>query len=98
MSPWRGKFHLLGVQEYPQIASFLGECQLLSKLEVLAAVAQLGRASDCHSEGRGFEPRQLLHGAVVQLVEHQIVALVVEDSNSSGHPRAVRRIQKRTKL
>ena len=26
------------------------------------------------------------HVAVVQLVEHQIVALVVEDSSSSGHP------------
>ena len=92
-----GKFHLLGVQEYPQIASFLGECQLLSKLESFAAVAQLGRALDCHSRGRGFETRQPLHVAVVQLVEHQIVTLVVEDSSSSGHPRAVRRVQKRTK-
>ena len=33
-----------------------------------AAVAQLGRALDCHSRGRGFETRQPLHVAVVQLV------------------------------
>ena len=51
-----------------------------------AAVAQLGRALDCHSRGRGFDPRYPLHVAVVQLVEHQIVALVVVDSSSTGHP------------
>ena len=46
---------------------------------------------------RGFEPHPLRHVAVVQLVEHQIVALVVVDSSSTGHPTPVRRIQKRTK-
>ena len=35
---------------------------------------------------RGFEPLPLRHVAVVQLVEHQIVALVVVDSSSTGHP------------
>ena len=34
----------------------------------------------------GFDSRYLLHVAVVQLVEHQIVALVVVDSSSTGHP------------
>lgn len=32
------------------------------------------------------------HVAVVQLVEHQIVALVVEDSSSSSHPKNVMHI------
>ena len=52
----------------------------------ICGCGSVGRASDCHSEGRGFEPRQPLHVAVVQLVEHQIVALVVVDSSSTGHP------------
>ena len=63
-----------------------------------AAIAQLGRASDCHSEGRGFEPRQLLHVAVVQSVEHQIVALVVVDSSSTGHPTLVRKNPKENEI
>ena len=29
-----------------------------------AAVAQFGRALDCHSRGRGFKPRQPLHVSV----------------------------------
>lgn len=53
---------------------------------IICGCGSVGRASDCHSEGRGFEPRQPLHVAVVQLVEHQIVALVVVDSSSTGHP------------
>lgn len=54
--------------------------------DTICGCGSVGRASDCHSEGRGFEPRQPLHVAVVQLVEHQIVALVVVDSSSTGHP------------
>ena len=33
-----------------------------------------------------FESRRLRHVAVAQLVERQIVALHVVDSNSTGHP------------
>ena len=55
-----------------------------------AAVAQLGRALDCHSRGRGFETRQPLHVAVVQLVERLIVAQKVMGSNPIGHPRLLR--------
>lgn len=36
----------------------------------------------------GFESRWLRHVAVVQLVEHQIVALVVADSSSASHPKS----------
>ena len=54
--------------------------------DTICGYSSVGRVSDCHSEGRGFEPRQPLHVAVVQLVEHQIVALVVVDSSSTGHP------------
>ena len=56
VSPWRGKFHLLGVQEYPQIASFLGECQLLPKLEVLAAIAQLVKHLVANQKTAGSNP------------------------------------------
>ena len=53
---------------------------------IYARLAQLVRASGLHPGGRRFESVIAHHVAVVQLVEHQIVALVVEDSSSSGHP------------
>ena len=52
-----------------------------------AGLAQLVRASALQAGGRRFDSVTPHHVAVVQLVEHQIVALVVEDSSSSGHPR-----------
>ena len=36
----------------------------------------------------GFESRQFRHVAVAQLVERLIVAQMVEDSSSSGHPKS----------
>ena len=46
----------------------------------------MARVSAFQAEGCGIVPRHSLHVAVVQLVEHQIVALVVVDSSSTGHP------------
>ena len=54
--------------------------------EKYAGLAQLVRASALQAGGRRFESVTPHHVAVVQLVEHQIVALVVVDSSSTGHP------------
>jgi hypothetical protein len=34
--------------------------------------SSVGRALDCGSEGRGFEPRQSPHADIAQLVEHTL--------------------------
>ena len=54
--------------------------------EKYAGLAQLVRASALQAGGHWFESSTPHHVAVVQLVEHQIVALVVVDSSSTGHP------------
>ena len=51
-----------------------------------ARLAQLVRALGLQPRGHRFESYSAHHVAVVQLVEHQIVALVVVDSSSTGHP------------
>ena len=54
--------------------------------EIYAGLAQLVSARALQAWGYGFESLTPHHVAVVQLVEHQIVALVVVDSSSTGHP------------
>ena len=51
-----------------------------------ARLAQLVRALGLQPRGHRFESYSAHHVAVVHLVEHQIVALVVVDSSSTGHP------------
>ena len=53
-------------------------------------LAQLVRASALQAGGHWFESSTPHHVAVVQLVEHQIVALVVVDSSSTGHPNILK--------
>ena len=53
---------------------------------VYAGLAQLVRAHALQAWGQWFESTIPHHVTVVQLVEHQIVALVVVDSSSTGHP------------
>ena len=57
-----------------------------AKRGAYAGLAQLVRASALQAGGHWFESSTPHHVAVVQLVEHQIVALVVVDSSSTGHP------------
>ena len=57
-----------------------------AKRGAYAGLAQLVSARALQAWGYGFESLTPHHVAVVQLVEHQIVALVVVDSSSTGHP------------
>ena len=58
-----------------------------AKRGAYAGLAQLVSARALQAWGYGFESLTPHHVAVVQLVEYQIVALVVVDSSSTGHPR-----------
>ena len=57
----------------------------------ICGISSFGRASACHAEGDGFEPRISLHVSMVEWLIRQVVALESEGSIPSRHPNAVSR-------